>query len=1211
MRSLSAGSGEPYWYEWTVGLLKIVEMLHSDSDIESVTLQAHGTKGWDDVVVQRSNGCRDLYQVKHTRIRTSFTFSSLVVDQKDDVSLLRSLFNSWKELKLQPDRDQCVLFTNREAGERVTTSDSGVERPPLLKFMQWLKTVIPPAESLENIRPARRWANAWTEWIEQFDEGTSEEALSFLKSFDVQANQDDLAELTDRVIADLAATFGVSEGKARPLLQALDHALRQWTATGESITAEDVMDALALDDPAAGEQRAPPPPSPFFPSRKPFLEKLERLLGDRKGHRVLFLSAEPGAGKTSALSELANRRTDNALEGVVGIRYFAFRPLSPESPVIPGDADQFVRPEALWFDLLRQLRRGLRGRLRHYNVPVRDELLDWPAARDHVLRLASRIGAELGRPFVIAIDGIDHAARAQLTDPVRSREFFASLPTPEEVNNSGIRLLLAGQPASDYPQYPDWLRARSASVELLSFGPLEITDVVLLLQSSAPTFPESQRNPGARVILEVTGGNTLGVVFACAEAANCDNAQSLRDRLLNRELQSGITAYYRNIWDHCVRGVSQEVAIVLAGAIALARERITGTLLASAFSGLGQSAQTWNLLLGRLGPLLVEESGGYRIRHNDLRVFLQSYLNSLPAAQRREIASGFVDHYKKADANRYLAHESLLSFVKQSGREPEWPQIFDVSWVMEAAGLGIDYADIEDQCIAALRIASTLNDWELIADVACACETLERWRERCEFDRPSALIGRQPSSPVFLQTELFVRPLNEWESSDLTRLAHDSSELLQADEKPRAVALLKHWLVGLDVANICERLTDKKDTGPSIGDDRPRLSQDAIDAFEALGRTCRLLEVIVSLGEAREGMSAQAASAFEKGWFDESCEVGPFTSLGECFLEQRPRFYGTIVDTVRTLAFARQWPLLRQLLIAESRSREGLVRRNPSFGFKAAWWSLRSGADNESKDWIAKIDTKPSRFEGEQQLGSALACARIRGWSDSAVEIATIGDELLQALTLPQTRAEHLGYYGLWLRAAATIGRLEGVLARSGSAAASEIIRPRELRQLSSALWNHNDRPMAIHTDWGTTGPLASELVDAAIQLNDEHKEALLSSAAEALADWPVDDRRPSLWTLLRKAGQIDKLRQWLNEWLGENGRVFKDPASDREYLVDKWEPFAIEIGAADLVESARRKLASARITYRSDRDETFFASSGLLDAFLRENPNEWNEAGV
>lgn len=1211
MRHSSAGSGEPYWYEWTVGLLKVVEMLHSDSDIKSVTLQAHGPKGWDDVVVQRTEGRCDFYQVKHSRAGTKFTFSSLVATDAGD-SLLQTLFASWKELKLDPQRDRCFLFTNREAGERPTTSERGIKRPPLLEFIRWLKSAIPGRNSFAEFAPKKEWAEALAEWANQFEKGPEVEALAFLSAFDVQPNQDDLQALTSRVVQDLAGIFGVTEAKARPLLHALDHALRNWTATGEAVMPEAAMDALALEDATDGEHRAPPPPSPFFPSREPFLQMLEQSLAAVKGPAVLFLSAEPGAGKTSVLSELANRRTDNPLQGIVGIRYFAFRPLSPQSPVIPADADRFVRPEALWFDLLRQLRRGLRGRLKAYSVPVRDELLDWPQARDHVLRLASRLGTELKRPFVIAIDGIDHAARAHLHDPIGSREFFASLPSPEELANSGIRLLLAGQPASDYRQYPQWLRTVSPSVGLLSLGPLQREDILVLLEHSAPNLPLDQRNAATRIIQEITGGNTLGVVFAAAEAASCDNAEVLYDRLKSRQLQSGITAYYQNIWNHCVDGLPREVGVVLAGSIALARERITGAFLASAFPGLNHPAQQWNLLLGRLGPLLLQEAEGYRIRHNDLRVFLQGSLASLPSAQRHEIASGFADHYMKREANRQVAHQSLLFFLREGGREKEWPQMFSVTWVMEAAGLGFSYEDIEDQCIAALQIACACQDWDLMGDVACACDTLERWRERCEGDRPGPLIRKVSASPVFLRTELFVRPLNEWESADLDSLAADAEELLKAGENLRAVALLNRWLTGLDVATICDRLKDKTDTGPFIGEDTPRLSPQANDSFERLGRTYRLAGVVLPAGKFNKGLLAQAAFAAEKGWFETSCETGPFDSLSSCFLSQQPRFLDTIVETATALARSGKWSLLKELLIVESEHREALAKRYHSFAYRAAWWSLRSAAASECGDWLSVVTKQKTwTFEGEEKIGPALAVARVRGWLEPSTQIATIGDELVDSLHLSNTRAEHSSYYGLWLRAAATIGRIQGVLARSGSEAASEVIRPSELQQIAEALWSHKDRPIAIHSDWSVAGILSSELVEVVVRLRQEHIAALLTAAQEPLVNWPIDERRPSLWTLLRSAGEIQRLREWLENWLGENGKILGDAASDREYIVERWEPFALEIGAADLIDNIRQKLASGRITYRSDRDDTFFAASVLLDKFLRQQPSEWMSAGV
>ena len=52
----SAGIGDPYWYEWGIGLLKAVEMLNPDSGIVAVAFQKAGIKGWDDVVIQYRSG---------------------------------------------------------------------------------------------------------------------------------------------------------------------------------------------------------------------------------------------------------------------------------------------------------------------------------------------------------------------------------------------------------------------------------------------------------------------------------------------------------------------------------------------------------------------------------------------------------------------------------------------------------------------------------------------------------------------------------------------------------------------------------------------------------------------------------------------------------------------------------------------------------------------------------------------------------------------------------------------------------------------------------------------------------------------------------------------------------------------------------------------------------------------------------------------------
>ena len=352
----------------------------------------------------------------------------------------------------------------------------------------------------------------------------------------------------------------------------------------------------------------------------------------------MFLCAEPGAGKTSLISELANRRASEALQGVIGLRYFAFRPITPESPLIPPDADHFVRPDRLWFSLLSQLRQGLKGKLRAYQVPLRNDLLTWQEARNHVLRIAECLGKELKRPFAIVVDGIDHAARAMRYEGTRAKDFFASLPGPDEIGESPVRLMLAGQPPGSYPEYPGWLRVPHPKVNTLGIGRLDAGDIGVLLREARSPIPAAQENATVSAIETATRGNTLAVVFAVEEARTCNSVGELQGRLSERHLGDGLREYYRAIWQHALTPLASApvgTEIALATALCLTSERLTGPLMASAFKQIGLTSEQWQLLLGSLGPLVVQDGDGFRVLHNDVRVFLHGHLSEQPLPARR------------------------------------------------------------------------------------------------------------------------------------------------------------------------------------------------------------------------------------------------------------------------------------------------------------------------------------------------------------------------------------------------------------------------------------------------------------------------------------------------------------------------------------------------------------------------------------------------
>src|SRR5256885_16491994 len=91
----TAGLGDPYWYEWSVGEAYVIDMLDPTAGIASVALQQTGRKGLDDVVVRYVNGNGRLIQVKHTRADDTLTFGDLVSGDASEPSLLRQLADAW------------------------------------------------------------------------------------------------------------------------------------------------------------------------------------------------------------------------------------------------------------------------------------------------------------------------------------------------------------------------------------------------------------------------------------------------------------------------------------------------------------------------------------------------------------------------------------------------------------------------------------------------------------------------------------------------------------------------------------------------------------------------------------------------------------------------------------------------------------------------------------------------------------------------------------------------------------------------------------------------------------------------------------------------------------------------------------------------------------------------------------------------------------
>jgi hypothetical protein len=295
---------------------------------------------------------------------------------------------------------------------------------------------------------------------------------------------------------------------------------------------------------------------------------------------------------------LANRR-----EPVIDLRYHAFQPVTPDSDLLPSDAGRTSTADTLWRDLFAQLRDRIRGRYAELQMPVEPSMLNTDQLRAHVLRIANVLGKERRVPWVVAIDGIDHAARLQ--DPIGN--FLKSLVPPDQVPEHLV-FLISGQLPDGYPEYPPWLRAPNGSVHEFEVGRLSLEDVQLLVRTRLPTLDTADQAIVAKQVRDLCDGHTLATVFAIEEAARAAAPLNIAKVLESKGLSTRVDAYYENLWAAVSAkcSLTKVEAITLAACAALSPARLSGELLFAAVPGTSRPVEDWKNVLRDLAPLIVE-----------------------------------------------------------------------------------------------------------------------------------------------------------------------------------------------------------------------------------------------------------------------------------------------------------------------------------------------------------------------------------------------------------------------------------------------------------------------------------------------------------------------------------------------------------------------------------------------------------------------------
>lgn len=825
------GIGDPYWYEWYVGLTNVIEMINPDSNISYVILQAENYDVIDDVVVGYKDGKEEhCYQIKHEIgdiNKSNLTFAKLIDNKKDKPSLLRTIAQGWEEAQTgnsEVNKRIPILYTNREYGtnnrKRVFNGESytayGLEH-----FYKELKKKLNEVESIEKIVfDDNDLDTQWHEFKEKIL--LSEEKMyDFLKDFLIFENSPNLEELEMEMKLKLIRYFNCPEGTADKLFNQLAAQLRIWSTTrrkNEKIMVEDVYETLSIGMDISRGNHDLYPPCPFFKSREEFSNNLINKL-ETSDSPVIFVSGEPGSGKTSIASYLYKVRN------VFTLRFYAFRPISPEMRIYENDAG-LCDIRSFWGDLLIQLREKFQGKLCQDSVPVVNELCSDIKLKKEVLRLSEILYKRNGTKVYICIDGIDHAARSK-----NNMTFLDDLPCPNEIPE-GVCFVMFGQPPELYDKYPEWLKNSNELVEKYQMPKLKESDIEQLFRNVKSSWLFSENvslNEIIRATMQKTNGNNLSVVFAVEEAKQCDTVESYYKILDNKHANGDVCKYYSYIWTHTAEMLKRQGIqisfpdVVIASSIVLMNGRIDTKLLSEGLSRIGLSLGDWDYIMNLLYPL-IQPNGEHKyvIFHNDFRVYLTSKFSE-QNCKYREVAKYLAEYLITSD-NTFERAYNLIPLLLCAKKIEKVSEIFDTKFVIEYLAERLPLDKLEEYSKLAIKSAIISRKWERFYSVNLAIQSI--WQHIKYYDYYER---EYISSEIHENIDRSF--IEEWKNKaisienekDFIRAIDIAKMLLRYDNKngkQRAINILKLWFKDENPCTFIEKLKEAKNNSDSVWKDK-------------------------------------------------------------------------------------------------------------------------------------------------------------------------------------------------------------------------------------------------------------------------------------------------------------------------------------------------------------------------------------------------------
>lgn len=570
-----------YIYQNRQGLKVLCDWLDAPARYSRVKFECddenEAPKGLDDIVIERSDGLIDLQQVKFTPDPDEHPLTwNWMFEKAGKTARSRSMLRKWFDAfkKLGPARiGKLMLITNRRPDAAIEAClDAG-----MICFAK-----IPEPKRSEVIAEL----------------GSAEDCEAFFSQLHIRHSDKGYLALEQEIAARLRP-HGTAEGIASLKNVALNWATqRNFPAPDGWITLAGVRLILRASPPAPLPEDFVVPKGYEVPDET-FHNEFVRDTIVASG-KTMVLTGPPGRGKSTYLSALCDTLAEQNIP-TVRHHYFLSTTERGRDRVNSYSVEQSIRAQVEQF---------------HEGVPKTADGL-----RALLVACATHY-KEMGKPFVLILDGLDHVWRINARDKQPLDDLFSQvIPCPDNM------VLLVGTQPVDDAQLPTDLLAAAPKGEWRTLPPMSENAVLSYLRKAVQegrlttsfegkAQAEEQLQAAASALRIRTNGHPLHVIYATAELEHAGRKLSRWDvEQLKGDLSKDAKFYYASLWETLLPSLKDTLRLVCAFPFFWPK---------TAFAEIAAEIGTANPEVASVEHLLHSSAAGLKVFHESLAVFVRA-----------------------------------------------------------------------------------------------------------------------------------------------------------------------------------------------------------------------------------------------------------------------------------------------------------------------------------------------------------------------------------------------------------------------------------------------------------------------------------------------------------------------------------------------------------------------------------------------------------